>query len=190
MRPLRIALLLVPLCLALPTAASAGTLPSNERPVWFGIGGAGAVAGMENSGVGFFNLTLGLRLLPLVPEVTIREGLGREPTHHLTSIAAGVRILLPKLLMLRVGLRFAFAHQHELLLAKAIADPAGALFGVNPEMTHRSGFETGIGLDVKLDPKGIVGLFGQFNAIFLPVTAGPPFYILGELGLSIAVGPA
>ncbi len=193
MRLSSVALLALPLAIAIaiaPESAQAGTFPSNERPVWIGVGGSGAIAGIEDSGVGYFNLTLGLRLAPVVPEVTIREGIGRDPTHHITSIAAGARFLMPALGILRANVRVAFSHQHELPFPKLLDDPAAAIFGVHPAMTHRTGFETGAGLDLKLDPKGHIGLFGQVNAIFLPGSEGPPFYVLGELGVSFAVGPA
>jgi hypothetical protein len=175
--------------IAIPSTASAGAFPSGERPIWIGVGGSGAVAGVENSGVGYFNLSLGLRLLPVAPEVTIREGVGRDPTHHITSIAAGARFLMPKLLMLRANFRVAFSHQHELPFTKFLQDPGPAIFGVHDEMIHRTGFETGAGLDVKLDPGGFIGIFGQINALFFPGSEGPPFYVLGEAGVSFAFGP-
>lgn len=190
MPPSRIVLLALLIAIAialLPAGASAS--PSGERPVWLGVGGSGALAGVENSGVGYLNLSVGLRLLPVVPEFTLREGLGRQPTHHITSIAAGARFLLPKLLMLRGNVRIAFSHQHELPLTKFLQDPGAALFGVHDDTGHRTGFETGAGLDVKLEPSGVVGLFGQINALFFPGSDGPPFYVLGEIGISFAVGP-
>lgn len=190
MRPISAPMLTLFVAIAIAISATpASAMPSGERPFYLGLGGSGAVAGLEDSGVGYFNLTLGLRLLPVVPEVTIREGFGRNPTHHLTSIAAGARFLLPKLLMLRASFRVAFSHQHEIAMSKFVEDPGAALFGVHDATVHRTGFETGAGLDVKLDPKGIVGVFGQVNAIFLPVSAGPPFYVLGEAGISFAFGP-
>ncbi len=184
-----ICLLFLSVSTVLAAPAAANVFPLGERPFYLAIGGSGAIAGVEDSGVGYANLTLGLRFIPLSPEITVREGLGRDPLHHLTSIAAGARVLLPKLLILRGSFRFAFSHQHELLFTKAQADPGKAIFGIHEEMTHRSGFETGMGLELMPDPKGIFGIFAQVNALFFPASAGPPFYVLGEFGISLSFGP-
>lgn len=184
-----ISLLFLSVCTLLAAPPTANAFPLGERPFSFGIGGSAAIAGIEESSVGYANLTIGLRFIPLVPEITVREGLGRDPLHHLTSIAAGARVLLPKLLIVRGTFRFAFSHQHELLFTKAQADPGKAIFGIHDEMTHRSGFETGMGLELMPDPKGIFGIFAQVNALFFPESAGPPFYVLGEVGISLSVGP-
>ena len=173
--------------LLLPAAAEAG--PLGERPVWFGLGGAGGIGVVEDSALGYVNLTIGLRLIPVVPELTIREGIGADPKRHLTSIAAGARFLFPKLAVLRGSARIAFAHQHETRWEALLEDVPAGLFGTHEETVHRTGFEGGLGLDLMLDPNGIVGIWGQINALVFPATLGPPTYVLGELGVSFAVGP-
>jgi hypothetical protein len=173
------------------TPARAGAKPFSERIVWMGIGGAGGLSAGEVAGVGYLNFTLGLRFLPVVPEFTLREGIrgkaGAET--HIGGVAAGARFLLPRLLIARGYFRVAFSHQHEVQWDHFLGAPFKTLIGVDDGINHRSGFETSGGVELKLGPKGILGLWVQGTLMVFPETAGPPVTAAIEGGLSIALGP-
>lgn len=160
-----------------------------EHPIWTAIGGAGGGTAEEVGGIGHISLTLGLRLIPVVPEITIREGFASAPTRHVTGIAAGARFLLPEIKGIRPFARFAFAHQHELDFELFKEMPGRALLGIHYAMTHRTGFETGGGIEAVFGERRIFGVWIQATAVVLPATQGPDLYVLGEAGVSFAVGP-
>ncbi len=188
MRFHRLAVLAI-LLMTFITPARAYAKGFSERPLWTGVGIAGGGTAGDVGGAGALHLTLGLRLIPVVPELTVREGLASGPARHVTSIAAGARILLPRLAILRGFVRIGFSHQHELVWSSFKAAPGQALLGVADDINHRSGFETGGGIEVSLGPKGIFGLWVQGTAIVLPGTPGPPLTVLAEGGVSLAFGP-
>lgn len=173
------------------TSANAAVKPFSERIVWMGFGAAGGLSGGEVAGVGYLNFTLGLRFFPVVPEFTLREGIrGRaEAQTHIGGVAAGARFLLPKLGPVRGYFRVAFSHQHEVQWDHFLGAPFKTLFGVDDGINHRSGFETSGGVELKLGPKGILGLWVQATLMVFPETAGPPVTAAAEGGLSIAFGP-
>ena len=182
-------------CFLLPAVASAGPM-AGERPVWFGIGagfGGTAPAPFDGGGIGAA-LTVGLRLLPVSPELILREGvagLGSDDLRHVGGIGGGVRILLPRLAIVRATVRVAFAHQHELawdLYTESVESAFKSTFGVHDKIVHRTGFEVGGGLEVTPIPGGPLGIYGQLSAIVLPGTQGPPLTVTAEIGLAIAVG--
>ncbi len=177
-------------------AAPASAAPmSGERPVWLGIGsGFSGTAPDEFVGGGITgNVTLGLRLLPVSPELILREGvagLGSDDVRHLAGIGAGVRILFPRLLIARATARVAFAHQHELawdLYTESLEAGIQSTFGVHDKIVHRSGFEVGGGIELSAPPFPL-GFYARVGAIVLPGTEGPPLTIQTEIGLSIAIG--
>ena len=178
-----------------PSSTLAGPLVG-ERPVWFGIGpGFSGTAPAPDLGGGVaVNLTVGLRLFPISPELILREGvagLGSDDLRHVAGVGGGVRFLLPRLAILRGTVRVAFAHQHELPWDEYTASIGAAVkstFGVHEHIGHRSGFEVGGGLELTPDPDGRLGFYAAVNAIVLPGTAGPPLTVITEIGLSIAVG--
>ena len=171
--------------------AHAAKKPLSERIVWLGLGGGGGLSGGDVSGVGYLNFTLGVRLLPVVPEFSLREGFrGKDGVEmHIGGVAVGARFLLPKLLIARGYFRLAFSHQHEVQWEYFLDRPFKTLFGVDDGLTHRSGFEAGGGVEVKLGPKGIFGLWAQATVLVFPLTAGPPVTAVIEGGLSISIGP-
>ena len=173
------------------TPARAGAIPLSERPVWIGLGVAGGASGLDPSGVGYFQFTLGIRLLPVVPEFTLRQGFrGKgEAETPLGGVALGARFLLPKLLIVRGYFRVAFSQQHEVEWEYFLEKPMQTLFGVGEGLTHRSGFETGGGLELSLGPKGIVGLWVQGTLLVFPTSEGPPVTTILEGGISFALGP-
>jgi hypothetical protein len=191
---LRSTLLLLALLTA-PDLATAGPM-AGERPVWFGIGpGFSGTAPAPDVGGGIAtHFTLGLRLLPVSPELILRDGiagLGSSNLRHVGGVGAGVRFLLPKLAILRGTFRVAFAHQHELawgLYTENIGSVLKATFGVHEKIVHRTGFELGGGLELTPIPGGPLGFYVQVNAIVLPETEGPAVTVMTELGLSVAVG--
>jgi hypothetical protein len=73
--------------------------------------------------------------------------------------------------------------------AKFLEQPIKGLFGTADGITHRSGFETGIQLDLMLDPSGVLGLWAGATAIVMPDDVGPQFTGLIELGVSFNAGP-
>jgi hypothetical protein len=178
-----------------PEAPEAPKPMAGERPIWFGIGsGFSGTAPEEFVGAGVaFNFTVGLRFLPISPELILREGvagLGTDGQRHIAGIGGGVRILFPRLLLARATARVAFAHQHELPWDEYTASIGSAVkssFGVHDDIGHRSGFEVGGGLELSA-PGFPLGFYTQVTAIVLPGTAGPPVTLQTELGLSIAVG--
>jgi len=181
----------------LPVVASAappGPM-SGERPVWFGIGsGFSGTAPEEFVGGGLAaNFTVGLRFIPVSPELILREGvagLGTDEQRHIAGIGGGIKILFPRLLVARASARVAFAHQHELeweKYRKSIGSALESTFGVHEDIAHRSGFELGGGLELSA-PTFPLGFYAMVSAIVLPGTAGPPLTVQTELGLSIAVG--
>ncbi len=165
--------------------------PLSERVLWLGFGGSGGVAAGDFGGVSYLNFTLGVRLLPVVPEVTLREGMRgqAEVQTHVSGVAVSARFLLPKLLAARGFLRVGFSHQNEAPWATFLDSPGETLFGVGDGIDRRSGFEAGGGLELKLGPKGIVGLWLQGTALVFPLTDGPPVTIIAEGGLSFGLGP-
>ena len=173
------------------TSANAAAKPFSERIIWIGFGAGGGLSGGEVAGVGYLNFTLGLRFFPVVPEFTLREGIrGKSSVEtHIGGVAAGARFLLPKLGPVRGNFRLAFSHQHEVQWDQFLAAPFKALFGVDDGINHRSGVETGGGVEVKLGPKGILGLWVQATVMVFPLTEGPPVTTVVEGGLSIALGP-
>jgi hypothetical protein len=193
---LRLALLLILPLTLWATPAQAGLL--NERPIWVGVGfsGGGALTTpVETFGTGYGHLHLSLRLLPVAPEVILREGIagkrGGLPFHH-GGLAAGVRILLPKFLVLRPSLRVAFSHEHRTTWAHLKTEPIKVIFGVAEGIEHRSGAETGFGLELQLDPKGHVHLALDGTAQFLFADDGwdpGTFTGLWEIGVRFALGP-
>jgi len=186
--PLALLLILTSFCPG-PAHASAPVFLMGEHPIWMGIGGSGGGSATEVGGVGHLSLTLGLRLVPVVPELTIREGFASGPTRHVTGIAAGARFIFPETKGIRPFARVMFAHQHELEFPQFKAEPAKALLGVQGDTTHRTGFELGGGIEAVFGKKRIFGLWVQGTAVVLPATAGPDLYVLGEAGVSFAVGP-
>jgi hypothetical protein len=169
--------------------AEAAGLPFNERPLWMAFGVAGGATAVEGAGAAYTHFTVGLRFIPVVPEISWREGIGGQPHRHLTSIAAGGRFLLPAPPGLNPNFRFAFSHQHELPFDEFLDQPFAAIFGTHKQISHRTGFEAGAGLELCLDPKGVLGIWAQATVLVFPGTAGPPATVIGEGGLSVAVGP-
>lgn len=193
MRPSPRSFLLVVLLTTLfsTTPAHAGAKPFSERPVWLGLGGAGGISAGEVSGVAYFNLTLGLRLAPIVPEFTLRQGLRGKGSAEMQvgGVAVGARFLLPRLLATRGYFRLAFSQQHEVQWDHFLGAPMKTLFGVGEGLTHRSGFETGGGVELRLGPRGVVGFWAQGTLLVFPGTAGPPVTTVLEAGLSFSIGP-
>jgi hypothetical protein len=189
----RIAALALVLISFFPSSRSAPArepaLLVGEHPIWVAIGAAGGGTAQEVGGIGHASITLGLRLIPVVPELTLREGVASGPTRHITGIAAGARFLFPEVKGIRPFARIAFAHQHELPWRYFKKAPAQALLGIHAEMTHRTGFETGGGIEAVFGRRRMVGVWVQATAVVLPATHGPDLYVLGEAGISIAVGP-
>ncbi len=173
-----------------PTRAYAKGFGSGLRPLWVGIGGAGGGELGEPVAAGYGSFTVGLRLIPIVPEVIIREGVSGTTTalrQHHGSIALGARVLLPPLGIVRPNLRLAFSHRHDAPLEIFKAQPFKVLFGTAEGITHRSGFETGGGLEISLGK--VVGLWGQGTLVVLPTEGHNPVSGLWELGVSFAIGP-
>lgn len=184
--------LIVLLCLGFAQDSfSAGLLPG-VRPLWTAIGASGGptIAGGEAAAYG--HLSLGLRLMPVVPELTLREGIvgaGTPTMRQVGSFAAGARFLLPALPILVPSFRVAFSHQHEQPWAEFQEAPLASVFGVHQKITHRTGFEAGGGIELCLDPKGILSLWVQGTAMVYPGSAGPPVTVLVEGGIAFSAGP-
>ncbi|MBN93723.1 MAG: hypothetical protein CL928_06550 [Deltaproteobacteria bacterium] len=182
------------LCLSMllgASAAQAGILYGG-RPLWIGVGGAmGGRVSLEGESPGALmgDLGVGLRLLPIVPEVGLRLGPSGDPAIVLGSFWAGVRVMLPSPPFLRPNFRIAFSHMNELEGAKWSAAPFQGLFGTHPDVRHRPGLETSIGLELMADPKKVLGIWAQATAIVLPDQQGPPFTGLIEIGVSFEAGP-
>ncbi|MCO4772318.1 MAG: hypothetical protein KDA24_19950 [Deltaproteobacteria bacterium] len=177
--------------LATPTTAEAGW-SSGLRPLWVSLGGAGGGGISTDQGHGYASLTVGLRLIPIVPEVTIREGVsGRGSTllHHHGNIALGARLLLPGLPFLRPNVRFAFSHRHDAPMDVFEAKPLAVIFGTASGITHRSGFETGAGIELSFGPKKIVGAYVQGTLVVLPPAQQDLVTGLVEAGVSFSIGP-
>jgi len=173
------------------SAAQAGILYGG-RPLWIGVGGAtGGRVALEgdNTGAIMGGLGIGLRLLPIVPEVGVRIGPAGDPATVLGNFWAGVRVMLPAPPFLRPNFRIAFSHMNELEGAKWEETPFQGLFGTHPDVRHRPGFETSIGLELMADPKKILGIWVQATALILPDELGPPFTGLIEFGVSFEAGP-
>lgn len=179
------------LALLLPASAQAGW-STGLRPLWISVGGAGGGAFGDDAGHGYGTFTLGLRLIPIVPEITLREGVsaseGQVLQHH-GNIALGARILLPGLPFLRPNVRVAFSHRHDSPWELFKSKPAGVLFGTIDGIDHRSGFETGGGVELTFGPKAVVGFFVQGTLVVLPQADLPPVTGLVEAGVSFAIGP-
>lgn len=176
--------------LALPSVASAGW-STGLRPLHVSLGGAGGGGMGTDLGHGYGTLTIGLRLIPIVPEVTVREGFSGDGSlqHHHGNIALGARVLLPGLLGFRPNLRVAFSHRHDAPIDVFRSKPFAVLFGTADGITHRSGFETGAGFELSFGPKKVVGVFVQGTLVVLP-PANPELVTgLVEAGVSFAIGP-
>ena len=173
-----------------PPRAHAKAFGAGLRPLWVGIGGSAGGELGQPTGAGYGNFTLGLRLIPIVPEVTIREGVSGTSdglrAHH-GSIALGARLLLPPLGPVRPTARLAFSHRHDAPIEMFAAQPFKVLFGTAEEITHRSGLETSGGLEVSLGK--VVGLWAQGTLVVLPQKGLNTFSGLWEFGVSFAVGP-
>jgi hypothetical protein len=176
---------IAPVLLAAP--ASAAPPP---RPVWVaGSLGGGGEPGFTD-GAAFGALAVGLRLLPVVPEFGFREGIagGSAIRREQGGIWFGVRFMPPAPQPFAPSFRFAFSHRHDAPIDVFLANPGKVLFGVSPGIVHRTGFETGAGLDVLLDRNGILGLFTQVTAVVMLDGQGWPLAVLGEVGLALHVG--
>ena len=187
---LRAAPLFLLLLLCVPSVASAGW-SSGLRPLHVSLGGAGGGGMGTDLGHGYATLTVGLRLIPIVPEVTIREGFsgdGELRNHH-GNIALGARFLLPGLLGFRPNVRLAFSHRHDAPIDVFRAKPLAVLFGTAEGITHRSGVETGAGVELAFGPKKVVGLFVQGTLVILPPANPEPVTGLVEAGITFAIGP-
>jgi len=184
------ALALLALATMTPARAHAKGFGSGLKPLWIGIGASGGGELGEPIGAGYGNLTVGLRLIPIVPEVTIREGVsgdsGALRMHH-GSIALGARVLMPPLGPVRGTLRLAFSHRHDAPIEIFKAQPFKVLFGTADGISHRSGLETGGGLEIKLGK--VVGLWAQGTLVLLPSEGLNPVSGLWEGGVSFAIGP-
>lgn len=184
---------IVALLLALPNVAFAG-LPA-DRPLWIEAGGSFGgglpLPGVVPLGSASGHLSLGLRLLPLVPEFQIREGFaggeGGLREHH-AGIVAGARVLLPKLLILRGSFRVAFSHQHIAPIAVFREQPAAVIFGTHGGLAHRTGLETSLALELYVEPNDVLRVFGQTTLLIFP-GQDVPVAGLWELGLAFGVGP-
>jgi hypothetical protein len=180
---------------AVPGTSQAAGWAADLRPLWVGVGGSGGGTLGSDVGVGYGSITIGLRLIPIVPEVTLREGVaGRGSTllQHHGNIAFGARFLLPAapgLPGLRPTLRVAFSHRHDSPVEVFKAKPMATIFGTGVGITHRSGIETGGGLELALGPKQIVGVWVQGTLVVLPSPGLDPVTGLVEGGISFALGP-
>jgi|GEM_PF-1557364 len=189
---------LLPLLLValLSTPAHAGLL--NERPIWIGgglSGGGALTTPVQTFAGGFGHLNLSVRLIPVVPELILREGVfgkkSRLPFHH-GGLAAGVRVLLPRFLVVRPSFRVAFSHEHRTTWEHLKAEPLKVIFGVADGIEHRTGAETGFGLEATLDPKGHIhlGLDGTLQMLFADDGFDPgTFTGLWEVSVKFALGP-
>jgi len=135
------------------------------------------------------DVSLGLRLLPIVPELGLRLGPSGDPATVLGNFWAGLRVMLPAPPFLRPNFRIAFSHMNELESSRWDQAPFQGLFGTHPDTRHRPGFETSLGLELMADPKKVLGIWVQATAIVLPDDLGPPFTGLIEFGLSFEAGP-
>ncbi|MEE2827636.1 MAG: hypothetical protein VX498_00490 [Myxococcota bacterium] len=182
-------------CLLLSTTpAHAGAKPFSQRPLWIGVGGAGGASAEDPAGVGYFHLTTGIRLLPVSIELTVREGRRGQTASstHLTGVAAGARILLPRILMLQGYFRIAYSHQKETGWGNFLQAPVRTFFGVEDGLNSRNGIEAGGGLEVSLGPLGpggTIGLWAQGTVLLFPDSPGPIFTSIIEGGLFFALGP-
>lgn len=191
MRPTLAALALSLSILFAAAPADAGVFA--DRPLWLALGGSFGGGFPEGVGspkaAGYGTLTLGLRLAPVVPEFTIREGFaGKELSEHRGGIAAGVRILLPRFLVLRPQFRVAFSHEHVAPRFLLQAEPFKVLFGTHDAIGHRTGLETGGGLEVYLDPKNIVRAWVQGTLMMFPGQS-QAMSGLWEFGIAFGIGP-
>ncbi len=173
-----------------PSRAYGKGFASGLRPLWVGIGGAGGGELGQPIAAGYGSITIGLRLIPIVPEVMIREGVSGDGDglrlHH-GAIALGARLLLPPLGMVRPHLRLAFSHRHDAPIDLFKAQPFKVLFGTAEGITHRSGVETGGGLEVSFSK--VVGLWAQGTLVILPTEGENPVSGLWEIGVSFSIGP-
>lgn len=173
-----------------PARAHAKGFGSGLRPLWVGIAGAGGGEIGEPLAAGYGSLTVGLRLIPIVPEVTIREGVSGDRQairkHH-GAIALGARVLLPPLGPVRPNFRLAFSHRHDAPIDLFQAQPFKVLFGTAEGITHRSGLETGGGLEITFGK--VVGLWAQGTLVVLPSQDLNTLSGLWELGVSFSIGP-
>jgi hypothetical protein len=176
----------------LPGQAEAAVLLPGHRLFWNGIAGSfGPTFGGEGPAV-YGSIRLGLRLLPIVPELRLREGVaasGKPDERQVGGVAAGARVLLPAPPVLIPSFFVAFSHQHEVPMAAFRKAPLQSLFGVGEGIVHRSGFETGIGLELRPDPTGVFGIWADGTALIYPGTPGPPVTLLAEIGISLSFGP-
>lgn len=170
----------------------AALLLPGHRLFWNGAAASfGPTFGGEGPAI-YGTLKFGLRIFPLVPELRLREGVaavGKAESRQIGAFSAGARVLLPAPPILIPSFFVAFSHQHEIPMASFKNAPFSSLFGMNDDTTHRTGFEGGLGLELRPDPSGVFGIWADGTVVVYPVTAGPPVTLLAEIGISLSFGP-
>ena len=206
-------LLAVPAAAAAPAAAEPAASSTTSAPrVWLhgavggggGIGaagsapsaeGAGSVSGDTLSVLGGASGGLSVRLGPDGKRsagivLHVGEGYASNEGRTVGAIDADVRWPSADGPYAFLG----FAHRHETTLDLVVAHPVGATLATLPGIEHRTGFEVGGGWDFPTPWAGIrfaerVRPITRLAITVLPGTAGPPAYVVGELGLALSVGP-
>lgn len=156
-----------------------------------GLAWGGRLGDGSAPGALYSNFTLGLQLLPVVPEIGFRIGTSPNPSLSLIDGVVGVRLLFPTPPLVRPSLRLAFVAQNELSMDKTRSEPFRALFGTHPATVHREGLEADLALHFLFDPHGVFGLWTQASALVFLDDDGisPLFTGLLEGGITLAFGP-
>jgi hypothetical protein len=171
---------------ATPPAGSAPSAKPAKGEVLLGLGLAGGTSTWSGDPVGYYGLTIGLRLFRVVtPFAQARIGYGRIDQRLLTHLAFGVEGGG------YIGERFfprgfaAFVHQHEESMAAVAEAPFTTVLGIGPGIRHRAGAHVGVGFDIVMHrkPSYELTLGPEIAMSFLTYSSGPGWYgIAGIVG--------
>ena len=174
--------------------AQAGT---PEFPVWFGglvnadVGvGSPSTTGPGGGVQGFVGAEIGkVPARSFALEGRVGEGVNLNYLRTVGNVDFDVRYPAGNGPFAFVG----FAHHHELDIDEASTHVVGTVAATYPGITHRTGFELGVGWDAA--PPFPDSSFGsrvrptaRLNVVVLPDGVTPPVYVVANVGVMLGVG--
>jgi len=177
--------------------AALAAQPGYPHPVVL-VGGVSALAGGANAAFGAPSFGGGVEGRLIITgrarwalEMGARELFATADPRSMGAIFAGPRWAGPALGPGQLFLRGGFAHNHEIALAEAEADPLAALLGTHEAIRHRTGLELGGAWWLPLEEailRDRLGLNFDLGGAVFADAQGPRVYAYAGVDLTIGAG--